>query len=104
MNTDTEATKEPSSEAGPPRAVIEMRGLCRSFGLKQEAVRGIDLCVKAGRVFALLGRNGAGKSTTLRMTVNLLVPSSGSVAVFGKPASQLTSEDRTRIGYVSPSW
>lgn len=46
---------------------------------------GLDLHVQTGRVHALLGRNGAGKSTTFRLLLGLMQPDSGSIDVIGQP-------------------
>lgn len=62
--------------------MLKVRGLQKSFG-EIHAVRGIDLEVEAGAVVALLGRNGAGKSTALSMIAGLLKPDSGNIVVDG---------------------
>lgn len=61
---------------------IRIRGLRVWFG-SVEAVRGIDISVYAGRATALLGRNGAGKSTTMRVLAGVIPPTDGSVLVNG---------------------
>jgi len=61
------------------------------------AVDDLSLNVRAGRVFGLLGPNGAGKTTTIRMIVNITVPDSGTVELFGK---RINSELQDRIGYL----
>lgn len=61
---------------------IRIRGLRVWFG-SVEAVRGIDISVHAGRATALLGRNGAGKSTTMRVLAGVIPPTEGSVLVNG---------------------
>src|ERR1700749_3746068 len=61
---------------------VQIRGLWVRFGTV-EAVRGIDVTVHAGRATALLGRNGAGKSTTMRVLAGVIPPTSGSVVVDG---------------------
>ncbi|TWS23305.1 ABC transporter ATP-binding protein [Tsukamurella sputi] len=66
--------------------VISATGLRRTYGTgasAYEAVRGIDLDIRAGEVFALLGTNGAGKTSTLDLLEGLAVPSAGELAVFG---------------------
>ncbi len=69
--------------AGPLAAqVVSVRGLHVRFG-EVEAVRGIDLAAYAGRATALLGRNGAGKSTTMRVLAGVVPPSAGSITVAG---------------------
>ena len=62
--------------------VIETRQLGKRFGRKW-AVRGLDLFVPRGAVYGFLGLNGAGKTTTMRMLLNLLAPTEGSVRVLG---------------------
>ena len=59
-------------------ALIETRGLHKRFG-DVHAVRGIDLTVKRGTIYGLIGPNGAGKSTTLRMLVDIIRPTNGTI-------------------------
>lgn len=61
----------------------------------------LDLSVPLGTVYALLGRNGAGKSTTIKMVAGLLRPSSGSSQTLGTDSQKLRPEDWQNIGYVS---
>ena len=73
----------PQDRAGgtaPP--AIEARGLTKAFGALR-AVDGLDLHVPAGTVFSLLGPNGSGKTTTVRMLATLLVPDGGSARING---------------------
>ena len=63
-----------------------------------EAVRGIDLAVKQGEVFALLGANGAGKSSTLAAIAGLVKPVSGTITYGGRPVSGLPPEMLSRAG------
>jgi ABC-2 type transport system ATP-binding protein len=79
-------------------AVIETRGLSRSFKGEVEAVRGIDLAVGAGEVFGFLGPNGAGKTTTVRMLCTLLPPTAGTATVAGLDVVDDGAEVRRRIG------
>ncbi|NBV23622.1 MAG: ABC transporter ATP-binding protein [Proteobacteria bacterium] len=82
----------------PP--VISTRGLTRYFG-KRCAVQDLTLDVPRGCVFAFLGRNGSGKSTTIRMLLGLLRPDRGTASVLGCDSRQLTPELRARIGYLT---
>lgn len=75
--------------------ILRLRGLRRRFG-STEAVRGLDLDIEDHEAFLLLGTNGAGKSTTLRMVCGLLRPTSGEVLVDGRP---LRHHRRPPIGY-----
>lgn len=62
--------------------VIETIALTKTYG-KYQAVRGIDLSVQAGSVCAFLGQNGAGKSSTIKMLLGMIHPTSGSGSIFG---------------------
>jgi ABC-2 type transport system ATP-binding protein len=80
-------------------SVISVRGLHKSYG-DFEAVRGLDLDVKAGEVFAFLGPNGAGKTTTTEILEGYRERSAGDVAVLGEDPGQADREWRERIGIV----
>jgi ABC-2 type transport system ATP-binding protein len=84
--------------------MIEASGLARTFrsrGRTVEAVRGIDLDVKAGELVGFLGPNGAGKTTTLRMLTTLLRPTAGRATVAGRDLADDPVGVRRRIGYVA---
>jgi ABC-2 type transport system ATP-binding protein len=69
------------------RPGIELQGLEKSFktpGGTVNAVRGVDISIRAGEIVALLGPNGAGKSTTIDMLLGLARPDAGSVSVLGR--------------------
>jgi ABC-2 type transport system ATP-binding protein len=72
----------------------------RRFGDKA-VLRGFDLQVRPGQIHALLGRNGSGKTTALRMLMGFLAPHAGSCTVLGVDSQRLGPADRARIGYVS---
>jgi ABC-2 type transport system ATP-binding protein len=80
--------------------VIEARGLAKSFP-GTDAVRGIDLTVRAGEIVGFLGPNGAGKTTTLQMLTTLLRPTAGTATVAGRDLIADPSGVRRRIGYVA---
>jgi ABC-2 type transport system ATP-binding protein len=63
---------------------IVIEGLVKQFGKGVRAVAGVDFIVPRGVVLGLLGPNGAGKTTTLRMAMGLILPTEGSVFVFGE--------------------
>lgn len=79
--------------------VIAARGLTKRFGRKTVVDR-LDLEVPAGAIFALLGDNGAGKSTTIRMLTGQFAPESGQASILGQDAWAKAYDLRHRIGYV----
>ena len=81
-------------------AVIRTEQLRRTFG-ERVAVDALDLVVRRGEVFGLLGPNGSGKTTTIRILCGLLQPTSGSAEVAGVNVVQHPERVRTRIGYMS---
>ncbi len=76
--------------------VLSIQKLTKNFG-KLCAVNQLDLEVKRGQVFGMLGPNGSGKTTTLGMLMGVVNPTSGSFSWFGQPA---THETRKKIGAV----
>jgi ABC-2 type transport system ATP-binding protein len=79
---------------------ITFENLHRRFG-DRWVLRGFDLAVKPGQIHALLGRNGSGKTTALRILMGFLDPHAGRATVLGVDSRQLAPADRARIGYVS---
>ena len=63
--------------------IVQTRGLCKQYG-KVLRVNHLDLQVPEGAIYGFLGPNGAGKSTTLKMILGLVLPTAGSISVFGK--------------------
>jgi ABC-2 type transport system ATP-binding protein len=80
--------------------VIGTRGLTRYFG-SRAAVYELSLEVPQGCVFAFLGRNGSGKTTTIRMLLGLLRPTRGEGRILGYDIRALPPEARGRIGYLT---
>ena len=83
--------------------VIEIRNLNKIYrdfwGRKKvEAVKSLSLDVYQGEVFGLLGPNGSGKTTTIKMLLGLLFPTAGNIRILGKPASDVQKNER--IGYL----
>jgi len=94
-------TYDPSPDVGHD-AVIHASGLTAYFG-EQCVVDQLTLAVPRGSVFAFLGRNGSGKTTTIRMLLGLLPPTRGSSTVLGVDSRALTPAVRARVGYMSES-
>jgi ABC-2 type transport system ATP-binding protein len=80
--------------------VIQTRGLTKYFGTKR-AVYELNLEVPRGGVFAFLGRNGSGKTTTIRMLLGLSRPTRGEGRILGYDIRALPPEARARIGYLT---
>ncbi len=79
--------------------IIDIKGLCKSFG-EVKAVDDLSFCVKKGELFAFLGVNGAGKSTTISIMCGQLSKDGGSVSVCGKSTDKFASEIPGKIGVV----
>jgi len=84
----------------PEGYAVETENLWRTFG-KFEAVKGVDLKVERGTVFGLLGVNGAGKSTVIKMIVGHLRATRGRIRVLGRTLEEDLVEIRRRVAYVS---
>lgn len=81
-------------------SIIRTEGLTKNFG-RTEVLRGIDLAVPEGAIYALVGANGAGKTTIIKVLMNILRASSGRSEVLGWDSRTLTGEKFCSIGYVS---
>jgi len=80
-------------------AAVEVSELVKVFG-DVRALDGLSFQMRAGEIFGLIGPNGAGKTTALRITSTLLLPTSGSVNVFGHDVIDEASEVRRLISYL----
>jgi ABC-2 type transport system ATP-binding protein len=76
--------------------VLRTKDLSKTFG-KRWAVRDLNINVYRGDIFSFLGPNGAGKSTTIRMILTLLMPSSGSIEIFGEDLQKNRSAVLSRV-------
>lgn len=83
-------------------SVIETVGLRYAYAAR-EVLCGLDLAIRAGEIYALLGGNGAGKSTTLNALLGFIVPSSGSVRVSGVDPARDPQSARASLAYVPES-
>src|SRR5262245_64178048 len=79
---------------------ISTRRLTKSYGGRR-AVDGLNLRVPEGTVYALLGRNGAGKSTAIKMLVGMVRPDCGQITLLGEDAADLPPRTRGRIAYLA---
>jgi ABC-2 type transport system ATP-binding protein len=83
--------------------IVETRKLTKVYRdfwgrQKHTALRALNLEIKKGEIFGLLGPNGSGKTTTIKLLLGLLFPTDGEAFVFGKPAADVTKNER--IGYL----
>lgn len=80
--------------------LISAEHISKSFG-ETQAVKDVTLHVRAGEIYGLVGSDGAGKTTTLRLLVGALLPDSGMIRICGYDMKKQTEEGRTQFGYLS---
>ncbi|WP_313756292.1 ABC transporter ATP-binding protein [Tissierella sp.] len=80
---------------------IRSENLIKKYKNGIQALNGLNLTVKEGEIFSLLGENGAGKSTLIHILTTYLAPTSGLVTMFGKDIYREATEIRTQISCVS---
>lgn len=81
------------------RNIVEVKNLSKTFG-RLQAVNDLSFTIKEGDVYGFLGQNGAGKSTTIRMLLGLIKPTSGEVYINGKEFNNHRNECLSQIGAV----
>ncbi len=89
--------------AEPTQPVVQTAGLCKTFKdfwrrPRVEAVKDLNLEIRPGEVFGLLGPNGSGKTTTIKMLLGLLYPTRGRISVFGRAPTEVSV--KARIGFL----
>jgi ABC-2 type transport system ATP-binding protein len=83
-----------------PSPAIEIQGLAKSYG-RVRAIDGLDLSIDPGELFALVGPDGAGKTTTIRIACGILKPDAGRVLVFGHDLAREPAWIKANVGYFS---
>jgi ABC-2 type transport system ATP-binding protein len=83
-------------------AVIETHDLAKNYG-KFGALHGLNLSVPQGSVFALVGASGAGKTTTIKILLNMIAPSRGHATLLGVDTRAIRPSVLAQVGYVSES-
>jgi ABC-type multidrug transport system ATPase subunit len=95
----TEPDPEETGEGGGAgEGVIHTHALTKRYRGGQLAVDGLDLTVPAGSVFGFLGPNGSGKTTTIRMLMGLIEPTSGTARVLGRPMPRASRTVLPHVG------
>jgi ABC-2 type transport system ATP-binding protein len=81
---------------------ISAQGLAKNFG-EVKAVKKVDLEVRRGEIYGFLGRNGAGKTTSIRMLLGLIRPSAGEIAIFGESLRKRRLAALKQVGFLVES-
>ena len=81
----------------PREPVLEVTGLRSNYGATP-ILTGVDLSIGKGEIVALIGRNGVGKTTTMRCLIGLLRASGGTIRYCGQDVTRLSADDRARLG------
>ncbi len=79
--------------------ILAIRGVTKTFG-DMSAVKDVDIEITAGEIFGFLGPNGAGKTTTIKLILDILRPTAGTIELFGV-SNRLTATTHRRVGYLS---
>ena len=98
----TRAGRSASGSASPVEPLVRTRNLTKRYD-DLVAVDGLDLEVRPGEIFGLLGQNGAGKTTTILMLLGLTEPTSGEARVVGLDPARNPLEVKRRVGYLPDS-
>lgn len=94
------ALVEPTVVEASPTSVLQTHGLVLNYG-STRVVNGLNLNVHQGEIYGFLGRNGAGKTSTMRMLMGIVKPTGGQIELWGQATRRLTVPQKQRIGYVS---
>ena len=100
MNDLLRKHDEPLAESVAAPTVLDLQSISKSFG-SLKVLDGLSLSVRRGEVYGFLGRNGAGKSTAIRMIMGITRADAGSIEVFGQALHAGLISTRQRIGYVA---
>ncbi len=87
------------SESPPAQPVVQIDGVTKLYR-GGGGVRALSLRIEPGEVFGFLGPNGAGKTTTIRLLLDLIRPSAGSIRIFGLDSRRDSVAIRRRVGYL----
>jgi ABC-2 type transport system ATP-binding protein len=98
-----QASSQSSASTGSDDVIVETRNLSKTYRdfwgrSKKVALKPLDLEIRRGEIFGLLGPNGSGKTTTMKLLLGLIFPTSGEAIVFGREATDVSKNER--IGYL----
>ena len=101
-------TRAPAPQPASTDYVIETEALTLQYGRKR-ALNQLSLRIPRGRIHAIVGANGAGKSSLFRILLGFQSPTAGTARILGRDCNELTHQDRSRIGFVNeehslPAW
>ena len=96
--TSAVALDRPLAAGAEPDAAVRTTGLTKRFRSGQVAVDELELVVPRGSVMGFLGPNGSGKTTTIRMLLGLVTPTSGEVELLGLPVPRASAQVLPRVG------
>ena len=80
--------------------IVQTDNVWKKYG-RFDALEGLSISVPEGSAFALIGANGAGKSTTIKLLMNMIAPTRGQATVLGVDSQKLSPRELAQIGYVS---
>lgn len=80
--------------------IIQTDNIWKKYG-RFDALQGLSIAVPEGSAFALIGANGAGKSTTIKTLLNIISPSRGAATILGVDSRKISPKELAQIGYVS---
>jgi ABC-2 type transport system ATP-binding protein len=90
---------QPDGRNAAPRTAIQTIGLTKYYG-RQRGIEDLDLTVFDGEVFGFLGPNGSGKTTTIRLLMDLIRPTRGRATIFGRDVREHSVEINRALGYL----
>lgn len=79
------------------QTIVETHRLTKQYG-RGTALKGVDISLEEGQIYGLVGRNGAGKTTIIRMAAAQTIPTSGEISLFGETSRAGLSRARSRMG------
>ena len=86
-----------SVEFKPDELAVEFKGVRKGFGDHAQVLKGVDLCIPKGKITAIIGFSGAGKSVMMKHVLGLLRPDTGEVTVLGQQISKLNDVELNEL-------